>query len=276
MKNLLIRALTGTIFVALIVGSICSHPLAFLFVFSLITASLLWEFYGLVEPFSKYPARRFVYSLGGLYLFCATFLFAHDLTGNIIFLPYLFFLMATMIAELYLKNKNPIDNWSLTFLGQFYLAGSFSLLNFISATPNHPGEISYVYLHILALFIFVWINDTGAYLIGSLFGKHRLFERISPKKSWEGFWGGFIAAVASSQIFAAFDSTISWYNWIGFSVVIVLFATWGDLIESLFKRTLEVKDSGKVLPGHGGMLDRFDSILLAIPAAYIYFKLFIA
>ena len=128
----------------------------------------------------------------------------------------------------------------MTLFGQIYCAGSFSLLNFITSVPNTPGEIVHIPYFALAIFVFVWVNDTGAYLVGSMLGKRRLFERISPKKSWE-----------------------------------VVFGTWGDLIESLMKRTLGVKDSGHVLPGHGGMLDRFDSVMMAIPAAYIYIELFI-
>ena len=108
-----------------------------------------------------------------------------------------------------------------------------------------------------------------------MIGKHKLFERISPKKSWEGFFGGLILSLASSQAFAWFAPEINRMNWLGLAATVVLFGTWGDLIESLLKRTLGVKDSGNVLPGHGGMLDRFDSVMLAVPASYIYIELFI-
>jgi len=275
LKNLIVRALTGIIFVAVIVSSIYFHPFSFLIVFSLIVALTLWEFYGLFEHFDSAPIKRMLYCLGGVYLFGATFVYANDLVDSRIFLPYILFLMFVLIAELYHKNQDPIRIWSLTMFGQFYCVGSFALLNFLASVPDRPDEIVYNPLFVLAIFVFVWLNDTGAYLFGSLFGKHRLFERISPKKSWEGFWGGFVVAVASSQIFALYSPEISRLNWMFFSVVIIVFGTWGDLVESLMKRTLEVKDSGHVLPGHGGMLDRFDSIILAIPAAYIYFRLFI-
>ena len=156
-----------------------------------------------------------------------------------------------------------------------YCAGTFALSNYIVLGKNEEGAIIFTPLLLMALFIFVWINDTGAYLVGSQVGRHGLFERISPKKSWEGFWGGLVFALASSFVFANLNPEISWYNWLGLAATIVCFGTWGDLIESLIKRTVGVKDSGKMLPGHGGMLDRFDSILLAIPAAYIYIELFI-
>lgn len=275
MKNLVIRALTGIIFVTLIVGSISIHPFSFLVIFSLITALTLWEFYGLVKLHDSAPIKKTIYSLGGVYLFGATFIYANDLINGIIFLPYILFLISVLVAELYDKESNPIKNWSFTIFGQLYCAGSFSLLNFIAAIPNTPGEIIHTPLWVLAIFVFIWLNDTGAYLVGSLLGKHRLFERISPKKSWEGFWGGLVVVLLSSQAFAAYIQEISWYNWLGLSFIVVIFGTWGDLVESLMKRTLDVKDSGNILPGHGGMLDRFDSILLAVPAAYIYIELFI-
>jgi phosphatidate cytidylyltransferase len=152
-----------------------------------------------------------------------------------------------------------------------YCAAPFSLLNFIAL----GSELSFTPWFVLALFVFVWINDSGAFLVGTQIGKHRLLERISPKKSWEGFVGGLLFTLASSLVFAHFFSEISLYIWLGLSATIVVFATLGDLTESLLKRTLGVKDSGKLLPGHGGMLDRFDSIIMAIPALYIYLKLFI-
>ena len=213
--------------------------------------------------------------LGGVYLFIATFVYANGLTDGKIFLPYLLFIMLTMIAELYYKAPNPINNWAFTLFAQVYCAGSFSILNFIGAEPGTPGVMSYTPLFIMAIFIFVWLDDTGAYLVGSLIGKHKLFERISPKKSWEGFFGGLILSLASSQAFAWFAPEIIRMNWLGLAATVVLFGTWGDLIESLLKRTLGVKDSGNVLPGHGGMLDRFDSVMLAVPASYIYIELFI-
>ena len=119
-------------------------------------------------------------------------------------------------------------------------------------------------------FLLVWVNDTFAYLSGSLFGKHKLFPRISPKKSWEGSIGGGVFSIASSFVFAHYFSFLSVWEWAGLALVVVIFGTWGDLTESLMKRQLGIKDSGHILPGHGGMLDRFDSALLAIPAAVVY------
>ena len=275
MKNLIIRALTGIIFVVVLISAIYIHPIFFLILFCIITGLTLWEFGGLVKHYENANLQRTVNVLGGVYLFIATFVYANGLTDGKIFLPYLLFIMLTMIAELYYKAPNPINNWAFTLFAQVYCAGSFSILNFIGAEPGTPGVMSYTPLFIMAIFIFVWLDDTGAYLVGSLIGKHKLFERISPKKSWEGFFGGLILSLASSQAFAWFAPEINRMNWLGLAATVVLFGTWGDLIESLLKSTLGVKDSGNVLPGHGGMLDRFDSVMLAVPASYIYIELFI-
>lgn len=264
MKNLIIRALAGAVFVAVIVGGIYYNMYSFAALFCLITGLSLWEFCGLMKDYGNARARKVTSVAGGVYLFFSTFIYTHGLAGSVIFLPYIGFLMFVFISGLYDKTSNPVNNWSVTLLGQVLCAGSFSLLNFI-------GEP----LYILALFIFVWANDTGAYLVGSAFGRHRLFERISPKKSWEGFFGGLVFALAASLVFARYNQDIGWYNWLSLAAVIVVFGTWGDLVESLLKRTIGIKDSGHIIPGHGGMLDRFDSVMMAIPAMYIYLELFI-
>ena len=188
MKNLIIRALTGIIFVVVLISAIYIHPIFFLILFCIITGLTLWEFGGLVKHYENANLQRTVNVLGGVYLFIATFVYANGLTDGKIFLPYLLFIMLTMIAELYYKAPNPINNWAFTLFAQVYCAGSFSILNFIGAEPGTPGVMSYTPLFIMAIFIFVWLDDTGAYLVGSLIGKHKLFERISPKKSWEGFF----------------------------------------------------------------------------------------
>ena len=158
-------------------------------------------------------------------------------------------------------------------LSQLYIALPFALLN-ILAYHNNPAESSVSYNPILPLsiFVFLWLNDTGAYCIGSLLGKHRLFERISPKKSWEGSVGGAVFAIAASFAFGCFFffPFMNMAQWVGLALTVIVFGTWGDLTESLMKRQLGIKDSGNILPGHGGMLDRFDSTLMAVPAAVVY------
>lgn len=157
-------------------------------------------------------------------------------------------------------------------LGQMYVALPFALLPALVfvGDPAHPMEIHYRWIFPLSVFIFLWTSDTGAYCFGSLFGKHRLFERISPKKSWEGSIGGAFTSLLAAYIISLWDSSLTLPQWLGFSLVVVIFGTWGDLVESLLKRQLGLKDSGNILPGHGGLLDRFDSSLLAIPASLVY------
>jgi phosphatidate cytidylyltransferase len=161
------------------------------------------------------------------------------------------------------------------FFGQTYIALSLSILNLLAFPAPMANISAYQSIWIIALLIFIWVNDTGAYVIGVRFGKHRLCERISPKKSWEGFFGGLMFTVISGLIIAYYNPQIAWYHWIVLSVAVVIFGTYGDLFESLLKRTIEIKDSGCSLPGHGGFLDRFDSMLLAVYAMLFYIELFI-
>ena len=176
-----------------------------------------------------------------------------------------------MVSELYLKKENPLNNWAYAMLSQMYIALLFALLNVLAFHSDETASISqYNAILPLSIFIFNWVNDTGAYCTGMLFGKHKLFERISPKKSWEGSIGGSVFCIISSFILAHFFPFMSTEVWIGLALTVVIFGTWGDLTESLLKRRLGIKDSGNILPGHGGMLDRFDSAILAIPAAVVY------
>jgi phosphatidate cytidylyltransferase len=157
-------------------------------------------------------------------------------------------------------------------LSQMYIALPFSLLNVLAFTTTPEGRVSFNTLLPLSVFVFLWTNDTGAYCVGSLLGRHKLFPRVSPGKSWEGSIGGavFVLAIAYAISYFLDGVMLTTPEWLGLGLVVVVFGTWGDLVESLFKRTLGIKDSGSILPGHGGMLDRFDSSLLAIPAAVVY------
>lgn len=271
MKNFITRAITGVLFVAVLVGCIF-HPLAFGILFTLIAALSVHEFANLVNQSGVVSINRTITGLGGAYLFMAVMTFCMGQEyGAGVFLPYLALLLYLMIAELYLKKENPIGNWAYSMLSQLYVALPFALLN-VLAFHSNPAENSVSYNPILPLsiFVFIWLSDTGAYLVGSLIGKHRLFERISPKKSWEGSVGGAVLSIASSLVFAHYFPIMSGGQWAGLAAVVVLFGTWGDLTESLMKRQLGIKDSGSILPGHGGLLDRFDSALMAIPAAVVY------
>lgn len=272
MKNKFVqRTVTGVLFVAVLVGCIVYSPLSFGLLFMLVTALSVHEFARLMNGSGKVFVNKGILSLSGAYLFMAVMGFCTQSVGAYVFLPYVLLLLYLYITELYLKRPNPIGNWACSTLSQLYVALPFAMLN-VLAFHNDPSEsgVSYNPLLPLSVFVFLWLSDTGAYCVGSLLGKHRLFERISPKKSWEGSIGGGVLSVASSLVFACFCPFLSLWQWMGFALVVVVFGTWGDLTESLMKRQLGIKDSGNILPGHGGMLDRFDSALMAIPAAAIY------
>lgn len=208
MKNLIIRTITGVIFVAAIVASFL-RPEAMVLLFSIVTGMTIWEYAGLVNERPAVTINRFICTVAGVYFFYAMTYFCSDLYGgaakSVVFIPYLVTVVYLLVSELYAKQEDPINNWAYTMLSQMYIALPFSLLNVLAFTATPNGHISFNTL-----------------------------------------------------------------QWLGLGLVVVVFGTWGDLVESLFKRTLGIKDSGNILPGHGGMLDRFDSSLLAIPAAVVY------
>jgi phosphatidate cytidylyltransferase len=274
-NNFLLRTLTGALFVLLIVGSILYSPFSFGILFAAVAGLSVYEFGGLVNQYAGVHINRMMTALGGAYLFLAMMSFSINAIGPQIFLPYLLLLIYLLIAELYLKADNPIANWAYSMLSQLYVALPFALLNMLAFHYSAAdAATSYNPILPLALFVFIWLSDTGAYCVGSLIGRHRLFERISPKKSWEGSIGGAVLSIASALLFAYYFPFMPAWKWMGMALVIVVFGTWGDLVESLMKRQLGIKDSGNILPGHGGMLDRFDSALIAIPAATIYLHVF--
>lgn len=271
-NNFIQRAVTGVLFVIVLVGCILYSPLSFGILFTIISVLSVHEFAQLVSKSSEVSINKTITALGGAYLFLALMSFCtQQSVGARVFLPYLGLLLYMIITELYLKKKNPTGNWAYSMLSQLYVALPFALLN-VLAFQNSPetGSVTYNPILPLSIFVFIWLSDTGAYCVGSLIGKHRLFERISPKKSWEGSIGGGIFSIASSLGFAHFFPFMPGWQWVGLAIVVVIFGTWGDLTESLMKRQLGIKDSGNILPGHGGMLDRFDSALMAIPAAVVY------
>ena len=275
MKNLIARTITGIFFVATIVIGFL-NPTAMTLLFALITALSGGEFTGLVNMRPGVSINRFICTAAGVYFFFAMVGFSSDLTPSTVFIPYLVTLIYLRISGLYAKAEDPINNWAYTMFSQLYVALPFSLLSVLAFRAT-PAGVVYTYLIPLCVFVFLWINDTGAYCCGSLLGKHKLFPRVSPGKSWEGSIGGFIFVAAAAVGIWYYTETyglntvqLSMGEWIGLGWTVALFGTWGDLVESLFKRTLGIKDSGNILPGHGGMLDRFDSSLLAIPAAVVY------
>ena len=277
MNNFIVRTITSVFFVAAIVSCFL-RPEAMMFLFALVTGMTVWEFTGLVNEREHVSVNQMISTIAGVYFFLAMAGYCSGLTPPSVFLPYLVTLIYLMVAELYLKQEDPVHDWAYTMMSQLYIALPFSLLNVLAFQSDAEG-IHYVWTIPLSVFIFLWVNDAGAYICGSLLGRHKLFPRISPGKSWEGSIGGAIlvvlVALAIPHLLPLIISSssllpLSSIEYIGLGLVVVVFGTWGDLVESLFKRTLGIKDSGHILPGHGGMLDRFDSTLMAVPAAVVY------
>lgn len=270
MNNLILRAITGTVFVAVLVGCLLFSQFTFGFLFLVLTAFTINELVTLLNKRENVHVNRFVTTLSGVYLFLSFFcFFCLKFNYLIIFVPYLILLVYTLVRELYVKEGDHIANLAFSVFTQTYVALPFALLCVLASLDFGVYE-QYNPILPLSIFIFIWCNDTGAYCIGSMLGKHRLFERISPKKSWEGSIGGGITALIAAAVLAHFFQFLNLQEWMGLALVIVIFGTWGDLVESLIKRQMGVKDSGNFLPGHGGLLDRFDSTLLAVPVAVLY------
>ena len=278
MKNLITRSITGVIFVAAIV--VCfMRPEAMILLFALVTGLTVWEYTGIVNGIENVCVNRFLATVAAVYFFLGMAGFCAGIVPSAVFIPYLLTVVYMFISELYTKAPNPINNWAYTMLSQMYIALPFAMVNVLAFRGVGNGVV-YNYLAPLSIFVFLWTNDTGAYLSGSLFGKHKLFPRVSPGKSWEGSIGGGLLVLLVSALVGMYQNSdmhetatellLTVPQWMGLGLVVVFFGTWGDLVESLFKRTIGIKDSGNILPGHGGMLDRFDSSLMAFPAAVIY------
>lgn len=275
-KNLIVRTITGVLFIAIMVSGFL-RPQAMVFLFSLITGLTIWEYCSLVNELKTVTVNRFIATVAGVYFFLAVAgINSGYIQTNGVFVPYLLTIVYLFVSELYTRNENAIHDWAYTMLSQMYIALPFSMINVLAFRQAPDGDIHYYYLLPLSVFIFLWTNDTGAYCCGSLLGKHKLFPRISPAKSWEGSIGGALFVLIAAAVVGYLESQsnalsgLTIVQWLGLGLVVTVFGTWGDLVESLFKRTLGIKDSGNILPGHGGMLDRFDSSLMAIPASVVY------
>lgn len=277
MKNLIIRSITGFFFVAIIVVALMG-PVSTEFLFALVTGLGIWEYCGLVNNIKGVQVNRLISTVAGVYFFLAMGGFCSGIVqSGAVFVPYLLTVVYLFISELYADTENAVNDMAYTMLGQMYIALPLSMINVLVFNATPEGDVAFNSLLPLSVFIFLWANDTGAYCSGSLFGKHKLFPRISPGKTWEGSAGGAVLVLIAAGIIgysdnsmAAAEGSMSIPQWLGLGLVVVVFGTWGDLVESLFKRTLGIKDSGNILPGHGGMLDRFDSSLMAMPAAVLY------
>ena len=277
MKNFILRTITAIGIVAIQVLCTYFSPVSLGALFLLLTALTVNEFIKIVSQRGEVSVNRPIVIVGSCYLFFAFWLNSMTQSESLIlFVPYLALLLYLYIKELYSEHKNPIANLGIIMLSQFYVVLPLALINVLAFVPFDcfVGKSTDSFYAIpLCIYIFIWVNDTAAYLSGITFGrhgKHKLFPRISPKKSWEGAIGGALATVASAFVVEHFFTFMNVWQWVGMAIVVVVFGTFGDLTESMIKRHLDIKDSGHILPGHGGILDRLDSMLFAIPAVVIY------
>lgn len=273
-QGLITRGGTAIIFVAVMLGGLFGGRYSFVALFALVTTLCLWEFFGLV--LEKGPSRSaFIRKLIGVAIGLAPFILMSILKlgwmnspsefilyTSILFSPFIF---GVFIFELFSKSQFPFRNIAYIFLGIIYIGMPFALLDIIA----FDGDYFYAST-VLGLLLMNWLNDSGAYFSGSFFGKHKLFPRISPKKTWEGTIGGAVVTFVVAYILSIFITDITLAQWMVLAVIVSIFGTIGDLVESMFKRSLSIKDSGNLLPGHGGMLDRFDAFIFIIPFATAY------
>jgi phosphatidate cytidylyltransferase len=282
-SNLTQRIITGLLGAAGIIAAVCFGPWTYFAIFLFICVSALWEFYKLAGMDGLAPQKTFG-TLSGAFVFIISFFIEMEYVSYRYY--FLIFPLVSFVymIKLYKKfERKPFTNIAYTFLGIVYVAVPFALLN-VAAFENNDiiggQQQSYNYQIMFGCLFILWASDTGAYFAGTFLGRRKLFERISPKKSWEGFFGGAalatVFAVALPYFFESIGqtSTLDLIDWIIIGLIIIVGGTFGDLVESLLKRSIEIKDSGDSLPGHGGFLDRFDGLLISAPFIVAYVEIF--
>jgi len=280
MKNFFTRILSGAIYIGLIVAALLlldNSPVMYLLVFSLLIVLGIGEMITMAKDDATQSwLVNVIDMLGGVGLFVSFYLHYEGETMQsraMWLLPVASYLLLRTIVQLYRPQQNALHSLERSFFSLGYVALPVAMLNAIMSITA-PRLL-------LGMFVFIWLYDSGAYCVGMLLGKHRLFERISPKKSWEGVIGGIAVCILGAYLANYQPALNSFFQvpdlekWVGLSIVVAVSATFGDLVESLIKRTVGVKDSGHVLPGHGGILDRIDSLLLVSPAVLIYLMLIV-
>lgn len=267
LKNFIIRTLSGIVMVATLIGATLFSKLTFVLLLLAITLGGEWEFYRLAKKAGTSP-QRFVGMLAGTMMIVAAAAALHEILAitAVAMVAFMILIPMPLIFELYRKSATPMANVGITYAGVIYVALPMALLTFF---PMMLGNGEWKPWSVILYIFIIWANDVFAYLFGITLGKHRLFERISPKKSWEGFFGGLLGAMAMGFVAAkVLDANVA--MWIGLALIAAITGVFGDLVESLLKRSVDVKDSGSFIPGHGGWLDRFDALIFSVPFAFIY------
>lgn len=273
MKGLLRRASTAVIFVLIMLGGLYGGYYSFILLFALITALCVWEFLYMTIDHGKRRdwLRRILGTAFGLTPFVLAFLIhlkwvqineTFVIATALLFFPFIFM---AFIYELIAKSEAPFTNVAFIVLGMVYIGAPFALLDFIA----FEGDTFYANT-VFGLLLMTWLNDTGAYVTGSLIGKTKLLPRISPNKTWEGSIGGVIVTFLTALVLSYFFTEKTITDWLVLAGIVAVFGSIGDLIESMLKRSVGVKDSGNLMPGHGGVLDRFDAFIFMLPFAAAY------
>jgi len=278
-NNLVRRTITGAFIVIFVLGGLWLHPVSFFLVGAVMLAGTQHEYYLMVRSTGIRPQLITGIITGFLCYFTSTMVAIGWLPKGS-FMALIPVLSIVMVFELFRKAERPFDSLAHTFFSILYTAVPFSMFPFsaFNRTGLEPliemKELVFSPGIIVGFFLLLWANDSGAYLVGSAIGRHRLMERISPKKSWEGFFGGFILTVLVARLMSEWLGVVDTKGWMIIGVIIAIAGTFGDLIESILKRSVGFKDSGTIMPGHGGFLDRFDSVVVAFPMVYLYIALF--
>jgi len=277
--NFYTRTITAIWIVIFILGGFWLHPVSFFITGLVLLAGAQYEYYLMVKSTGTRP-QVITGMITGCSLYIISTLVAAGWAGKEYFLVLIPLALIIMITELYRKQEKPFDSLAHTFFAILYIGVPFSLFPFsafsgtgFSSLLPHP-DIVFSPGIVVGFLLLLWVNDTGAYLTGVTIGRHRLMERISPKKSWEGFFGGMIIAVLAAWLLSEWLGIVDTAGWIIISLIISITGTFGDLIESMLKRSIGIKDSGSILPGHGGFLDRFDSAIISFPLVYLFISLF--
>jgi phosphatidate cytidylyltransferase len=279
LSNFYRRTLTAVWIVIFILGGFWLHPLSFFVTGFVILAGSLYEYYKMIRDSGVNP-QMINGILAGTTLYSVSTLVAAGYLSKEYLLIIVPLILVIMISELYRKQEKPFDSLAHTFFALIYIALPLSLFPFSAFSRTglssliHQGSIVFSPGIIVGFFLLLWANDTAAYLVGITLGKHRLMERISPKKSWEGFFGGLVIAVLAAWLLSGWLGVLDTAGWMVVAVIISITGTFGDLIESMLKRSMGVKDSGTIMPGHGGFLDRFDSAIVSFPLVYLFISLF--
>jgi len=273
LNKLLTRTITGIVLVSVMLAAIFVSEYSYAILFLLIIGGASIEFSRLFIQ-SKVRPLKWMPFLISIFLFTTFFLIAKGIIGLEYAAAFPLLILIIIATEMYRKKETVVENIAVALLSIFYVALPLSLVNYLVFPKFQPTDI-YNPALLVALFVIIWVYDSGAYLVGVSIGKHRLFERISPKKSWEGAIGGTLTAIVASFFISKYIPEISLSHWIIISILVVVSSTFGDLTESMFKRYFGIKDSGNILPGHGGILDRFDSLLFAAPVLVAYLKIFV-